>query len=419
MFILKCQRDNSFCKVEDSEVIFDKENPPNENEIVKFLYNGKEELGEVVMISDNNKQINSKFEEMKKSLKKRPLVSLSPEGNNKSMIPEKRTRKLNSKYSSPSFENLNLLKPLKVDQGEKKRELKDDNKKKSDKLKQSQIEKDIFYNKSKTVETKKKECSPTKEELKKKLTALEEQMKISKKSREKGLLNYGKTRPPDTLALNKNNNAPENENSATDSDSDVSSQKDDLSDLQDSSGNQINLETSKLSSVSDDDKKENSSPNTTFNDLHVNSVTTESHTDSNNDPDLYGKDWSEEPMIKLMNKIYCKKSEYETCKSLCSQATHVVRRLITGVFKPSGYLDATLTGQTPRAHHQEGKVAPVKALNSVAKDEIIDFAIALAKAKKWVTPKGVPHTREQLASAMSQRIGELKRTHLANKKANP
>lgn len=43
--------------------------------------------------------------------------------------------------------------------------------------------------------------------------------------------------------------------------------------------------------------------------------------------------------------------------------------------------------------------------------------MALAKAKKWVTPKGVPQTKEQLASVMSQRIGELKRTHLANNQA--
>lgn len=76
-------------------------------------------------------------------------------------------------------------------------------------------------------------------------------------------------------------------------------------------------------------------------------------------------------MVKLMDKIYCKETEYKLCKCLCSQASHVVRRLITGVFKPCGYLDATLTGQAPRAHLQEGKSAPVKALNAMAKDEII------------------------------------------------
>ncbi|KAH0555362.1 hypothetical protein KQX54_017957 [Cotesia glomerata] len=102
------------------------------------------------------------------------------------------------------------------------------------------------------------------------------------------------------------------------------------------------------------------------------------------------------------------------CKSLCSQASHV-RRLIPGVFKPSGYLTATLTGQAPRAHLQEGKSAPTKALNSVAKNEIIDFAMALAKNKKWMTPKGVHQIREQLASVMSQRIGELKRADQVNK----
>lgn len=76
-------------------------------------------------------------------------------------------------------------------------------------------------------------------------------------------------------------------------------------------------------------------------------------------------------MYKLVDKIYCKETEYKICSRQCTKASHVVRRLITGVFRPSGYLDATLTGQAPRAHLQEGKPTPVKALNAAAKDEII------------------------------------------------
>lgn len=76
-------------------------------------------------------------------------------------------------------------------------------------------------------------------------------------------------------------------------------------------------------------------------------------------------------MIKLINKVYCKKSDYDLIKSMCSQASHVVRRLIPGVFKPSGYLDATFSGQAPRAHSNKEKPVQVKPLNNLAKTEII------------------------------------------------
>lgn len=55
MFILKCSRDNSFCKIDESEVIFNKDSPPKEGETVKFLWYRKEELGEIAMKSGKSK----------------------------------------------------------------------------------------------------------------------------------------------------------------------------------------------------------------------------------------------------------------------------------------------------------------------------------------------------------------------------
>ncbi|XP_074098859.1 uncharacterized protein LOC141527336 [Cotesia typhae] len=134
------------------------------------------------------------------------------------------------------------------------------------------------------------------------------------------------------------------------------------------------------------------------------------------DDDLYGKDWADEKMEKLIDKIYCKKSEYDLAKTLSSQATHVARRLITGVFKPSGYLTATYTGQAPRAHKSEKPALQIKPLNEIARNEIVDFALQLATNKGWKTRKGVPHTRSEIERAMSQRVGELKRSHELEKK---
>ena len=72
-----------------------------------------------------------------------------------------------------------------------------------------------------------------------------------------------------------------------------------------------------------------------------------------------------------MDQIYCKKSEFDLANSLSSQATHVARRLITGVFKPSGYLNATFTGQSARAQKPDQQPMHVKPLNEVARNEII------------------------------------------------
>lgn len=77
-------------------------------------------------------------------------------------------------------------------------------------------------------------------------------------------------------------------------------------------------------------------------------------------------------MVKLIDKVYCKGSELAPALALSNQATHLARRLIVGVFKPSGYLNATFTGQASRAHKNKQKSEnPVKSLNEVAKNEIL------------------------------------------------
>lgn len=77
-------------------------------------------------------------------------------------------------------------------------------------------------------------------------------------------------------------------------------------------------------------------------------------------------------MVKLIDKIYCKASELAPALALSNQATHLARRLIVGVFKPSGYLNATFTGQASRVHKNKRETEnPVKSLNEIAKNEIL------------------------------------------------
>ncbi|KAK0169431.1 hypothetical protein PV328_012055, partial [Microctonus aethiopoides] len=127
------------------------------------------------MKSDNITKINQKFDEIKKDAKKRPRpLSSSPETTNESQASLKRPRKPNSKYTSISFENLGFLKLPKEDKVSK-RKVKDDNIKRSDKMRQLLLEKEI--SESKTVKSKSKKISPTKDELKKRLAELEKKMK--------------------------------------------------------------------------------------------------------------------------------------------------------------------------------------------------------------------------------------------------
>lgn len=53
-------------------------------------------------------------------------------------------------------------------------------------------------------------------------------------------------------------------------------------------------------------------------------------------------------MIHLKYNIYCRKRIFDSALSVASQVTHLIRRLIEGVFKIEKLLDCTLTGQSPQ-----------------------------------------------------------------------
>lgn len=51
MFIINCDRDKSYCKIDDAEVLFNQDDPPKKGENVFFYYNKNKEVGKVIMIS--------------------------------------------------------------------------------------------------------------------------------------------------------------------------------------------------------------------------------------------------------------------------------------------------------------------------------------------------------------------------------
>ncbi|XP_057340242.1 uncharacterized protein LOC130677491 [Microplitis mediator] len=412
MFIINCERDHSYCQVDDSDVIFDKDCPPQIGEDIMFFFNNKKENGRVVMISDCEIKIKRMLDMYKKKPLKRKLPTPPPENSNElAALSTKRQRKINSKYSSSSFENLDLTKPLK-DHKNKQKGSGNENKKKSDETMQPIINEKEFEEKSESVAPKKVEHSPSKDELKKMLMEAQAKIKSSKHLNATTSSKILKTLPK------KKSDSFGNISSTTESDFDDSREKDDSFDSKNAAETINNSGDDANKTYDDDDKKKEESKNSASKNANSNEhqlFGNHAETDVN-DPDLYGKDWPEESMIKLISQVYCKKSYFDSIKSLCNQASHVVRRLIPGVFKPSGYMNTTFSGQAPRAHKGQGKPAQVKALNDTAKNEIIDFALKIAAEKNWTGRNGIPQTREDLKKVMSQRIGELKREIEINNK---
>ncbi|KAM0729175.1 hypothetical protein ACS0PU_004529 [Formica fusca] len=398
MFIIICDEDNSYCEVPDENVIFDDKNPPKKGEHVHFFWNGTRYTGEVVIKSDDIEILNKVYQELIKN--KRMPKELPLKDNNSLIITTKRQPKKKREFSSTPCGN------IKTEMMQKNKRMKSDNeatdsRKKGDEASQLFIETIIASDKKLKNPTKVSSSSPSKEELKKMLEEAYKKIESSKKS------NAGHSQPAtaEPLKLSSSSTSQgrkvqkpikEKDDSTT-----TESECDDKENILESSfsesdnGNEI-INFKKL--IRDETKKHGNEKKTedkveTMNDGRKDKRTdadyaeVEKPDDGVDDlladaSDLFGKDWPGEKMVKLIDKVYCKGSELAPALALSNQATHLARRLIVGVFKPSGYLNATFTGQASRAHKNKHKSEnPVKSLNEVAKNEILDYAMERAKKR--------------------------------------
>ncbi|XP_036141533.1 myb-like protein X isoform X1 [Monomorium pharaonis] len=118
---------------------------------------------------------------------------------------------------------------------------------------------------------------------------------------------------------------------------------------------------------------------------------------------LYGKYWPHEPMVLLINDVYCRKKIWMSALGNSKAVTHLARRLIVGVFKKEKLLKCTLSGQPPRAQGKERQNEEIEGLDVRAKDAIIDYAILMGESKNWNVPD-----RRVIERSMTQQIGRLK-----------
>ena len=76
-------------------------------------------------------------------------------------------------------------------------------------------------------------------------------------------------------------------------------------------------------------------------------------------------------MVLLDKGIYCKTAIYEEALHTSSKTSHMIRRLMTGVFNPKELENVTASGQAPRAVPTELKKEKYELLHPDAKQVII------------------------------------------------
>lgn len=76
-------------------------------------------------------------------------------------------------------------------------------------------------------------------------------------------------------------------------------------------------------------------------------------------------------MVHLADGIYCKKKVYDAALGASKASTHLVRRLIKGVFKEEILLECTATGQAPRGVGRDNQREEIFSLNPRARKAII------------------------------------------------
>lgn len=77
----------------------------------------------------------------------------------------------------------------------------------------------------------------------------------------------------------------------------------------------------------------------------------------------------------IKDGVYCKRRILESAKGVSFKASHLVRRLLEGVFKPEALLQSTVSGRAPRAQGKERQSQHVDPLNVTARNAIIGIML--------------------------------------------
>ncbi|XP_071579376.1 uncharacterized protein [Temnothorax nylanderi] len=359
MFILYCASDNSYSCVENENVIFNEENINKGDEVI-FTYNNKQYTGKVIDYSDNKCYLEKQFDKLKLMEK----AKKSKESNKTEMS----LRKRRNIESSPS-----LCTSSKIANAKSKNNTKNKVLRKIQRTSNSVVF-DVLNKCSNSKlpdnnASDSKDHSPTKEELKKMLFETRKELK------EKSLL---KEIDKDSCQLNPSQNINNLE-------MEIENNSDTQSEITNSVDNTVDENVDNNIENLEDDS-----------DIEIEEF-------EDTDTQLYGKNF-EPKMIHLKNNVYCRNAIYYAALGNCHRSSHMVRRLLTGVFKKEALINCTLTGQTPRSQGKNRQNVKVSCLHPIAIKAIVDFSLDHGIKHGWAT-----QTKKDLLRTITQRIGEIKR----------
>ncbi|XP_067208077.1 uncharacterized protein [Linepithema humile] len=417
MFILQCESDGSYCVVHENAVIFDEENiRPGDK--VMFVWNKKHYDGSVIMRSDDETKIDEKIkmlkaeEKNKRASKSKCNKSEASKVIDRSELGSSR-KKASVKRWSPetkllSGENKKPRNVLLKGNGAKSNKSANWQEKLSSAM-QAQVSKVIDIQKKEksiSIENSNLSSSPdsknaswSEDESNRELTTPE---KIAKKK------HYAQQKQSDIAALMKiASNAPvleprkkselpalkknETKELSRNYYSIVDDENKDLRQDLESKIKNIKAKETTNKIMDDDEYSDDDYPSTTVDERNLQS----------NDQ-LLGQNSPGDKMVLLQDGVFCNERVLEVALSSSHKASHIVRRLIVGVFKLESLKDCTFTGASHRGVHENKD--DITCLNLHARNSIIDYAMKLAKRKGWVT-----QSIKELNTAMSQKLGEIKR----------
>ncbi|KAK3924499.1 DNA-directed RNA polymerase subunit beta, partial [Frankliniella fusca] len=111
--------------------------------------------------------------------------------------------------------------------------------------------------------------------------------------------------------------------------------------------------------------------------------------------------------IHLMNGIYCDARELTSAIQASREMTHMVRRLMVGVFKVEEILNCTFTGRRPTAAGADQVIGKkIDPLHPGAILAILKYSKVTAKSRKWPILR-----KKDLHTVITQKLGEMKRTY--------
>lgn len=76
-------------------------------------------------------------------------------------------------------------------------------------------------------------------------------------------------------------------------------------------------------------------------------------------------------MVHLKNNFYCRNAIYYAALGNSHRPSHIVRRLLTGVFQKEALINNTLTGQSPRAQGKDRQNVKMSCLHPFVINAIV------------------------------------------------